>query len=66
VDTGVWGLRNEGKHPHFRPRPFLSNGCWGSGVRLSKTPIERTLQRWCVGAFVEALESALTSREPGV
>ena len=52
--------------PEGRPRPFLSNGCCGSGARLSETPIERTLHRWCVGAFVEALESALATREPGV
>jgi len=66
VNTGVWGLWNEGKHPHFRPRPFRSNRYWGSGARLSENPIERTLQRWCVGAFIEALEPALASREPGV
>jgi len=48
------------------PAPFLSNGCCGSGARLSEDPIERTLQRWCVGAFIEALEPALASREPGV
>jgi len=67
VDTCVWGLKDEGNaRTTFGPRPFPSNGCCGSGARLSETPIEHTLQRWCVGVFVEALESALASRERDV
>jgi hypothetical protein len=60
------GVEERGRHPHSGSRPFRSNGYCGPGPRLSENPIERTLQRWCVGDFVEALESALASREPDV